>query len=114
VDDVPVFEYYEFRDGVANDEARVLDLARFAVFKESDTPDPPGPVTVEVASHTEDEVRELVRQGRIAFDENLDEDARVRQLMGRVAVEAIYPFDIEIVDANAARRVNIADAIPDD
>jgi hypothetical protein len=114
VDDVPVFEYYEFRDGVANNDARVFDLARFAVFKESDTDDPPGPVTVEITGRTKEELRDLVRQGRVNFDENLDEDARVRRLLQHVLVDAIYPFEIEVVDANAARHVNIADAIPED
>jgi hypothetical protein len=84
-----------------------FDLARFAVFKESDAPDPPGPVTVEITARTEEEVRDLVRQERVNFDE--DEDTRVRRLLQHVAVDAIYPFDIEIVDANAARHVNVAD-----
>lgn len=85
-----------------------------AHFKESDAADPPGPVTVELTSHTEDEIRELVREDRINFDENLDEEAKVRRLMQQVLVNAIYPFDIEVVDANAAGRVNITDAIPND
>ncbi|HVU78845.1 MAG TPA: hypothetical protein VHC67_14800 [Gaiellaceae bacterium] len=113
VDDIPVFEYFEFRDGVSNDDARVFDLGRFAIFKESDNPDPPGPVTVEITAHTEDEVRDLVRQDRVNFDESLDEDARVRRLLQHVVVDAVYPFDIEVVDAHAARHVNVADAIPE-
>ena len=44
-------------------------------------------------------MRDLVRQERVNFDENLDEDTRVRRLLQHVAVDAIYPFDIEIVDA---------------
>jgi hypothetical protein len=114
VDDIPVFEYYEFREGVHNDELRIFDLARFAIFKESDAADRPCPVTVELSTHTEDEIRELVRQDRINFDESLDEDAKVRRLMQQVLVDAIYPFDIELVDPDAARRVSVADAIPDD
>jgi hypothetical protein len=109
VDDVPVVEHHHVPDNCVY----VFDLARFATFKEPDVLDPPGPVTVKVTAFDEDEIRELVRQHRVEFDEEVDEEAKVRRLQQQVLVDAVYPFQIDLVDADAGRRVDVTGVVPE-
>jgi hypothetical protein len=110
VDDVPVLEHHH----VSEHRAYAFDLARFAKFRERDAADPPGPVTVEVTAHDEEKVRELVRDDRVEFDEEFDEEAKVRRLRQQVVIDAIYPFEIDVLDAAAERHVDLTGALPPD
>ena len=49
----------------------------------------------------------MVREDRVNFEEALDEDAKVRMLQQQVGLKAFYPFEIEVQDAGAARRVEL-------
>jgi hypothetical protein len=108
VDDVPVLEHHH----VPEHRAFVFDLARFAKFRERDATDPPGPVTVELTAPDEEKVRELVRDERVEFDEEFDEEAKVRRLRQQVVIDAIYPFEIGVLDVAAARHVDLTGALP--
>ena len=107
MDDVPVLEHHY----VPDNRVYVFDLARFARFKEPDVVDPPGPVRVEVTLPDEEKIRELVREDRVDFPEEVDDEAKVRRLQQQVVVDAVYPFQIDLVDADAARRVDMAGAV---
>ncbi len=109
VDDVPVLEHHY----VPENRMYAFDLARFARFKEPDVADPPGPVRVEVTAPNEEKIRELVREDRVEFPEELDDEAKVRKLQQQVVVDAVYPFQIEAVDADAARHVDVTGVIPE-
>ncbi len=102
VEGVPVLEQY-----VSDDRLYVFDLGRFARFRERDVEDPPGPVNVEITYHREEEIREMVREDRVNFDEDLDEEAKVRMLQQQVGLNAVYPFEIEVLDAGAGRTVEL-------
>lgn len=108
IDDVAVLE----RHDVPENRAYVFDLAAFARFRERDVPDPAGPVTVEVTAPDEEKVRQLVREDRVEFDEELDDEAKVRRLRQQVVVDAIYPFEVDVSDAAAARHLDLAGAVP--
>jgi hypothetical protein len=109
VNDVPVLEHHH----VPENRVYVFDLARFARFREPDVVDPAGPVTVEVTVPDEEKIRELVREERVEFHEELEDEAKVRRLQQQVVVDAIYPFQIDVLDAGAARRVDVAGAVPE-
>jgi hypothetical protein len=109
VDDVPVLEHHR----VPENCVYVFDLARFASFREPDVVDPPGPVTVEVTAPDEETIRGLVREDRVEFQEELDGEAKVKRLQQQVVVESVYPFQIDVLDADAARRVDVAGVVPE-
>lgn len=103
VDGVPVLELPQ----VPDERLYMFDLGAFAKFQEHGVEDPPGPVRVEITSLDEGELREIVREERVKFDEELDEDAKVRLLQRQVILDAVYPFDIVLVDNQAARYVEL-------
>ncbi|HLB03906.1 MAG TPA: hypothetical protein VJK66_02720 [Gaiellaceae bacterium] len=77
------------------------------MFRERDVEDPPGPVSVEITHYDIETIQEMVREDRVNFEEALDEDAKVRMLQQQVGLKAFYPFEIEVQDAGAARRVEL-------
>jgi len=101
VDSVPVLDHQHVPDG----SVYVFDLARFARFRELDVQDPPGPVRVEIKDYDETAIRQLVAAGRINFEEELTDEEQVRMIQQRVSLDAVYPFEIVVVDPAAARRV---------
>jgi hypothetical protein len=107
VEGVPVLDQHH----VPKDHLYVFDLARFAKFRERDVEDPPGPVVVEITAYDEDKLRELIREDRVAFEEDLDDEAKIRMLQRQVNFNAVYPFEIEVLDPGAARRVEIQDVV---
>lgn len=110
VEGVPVLA----QQNVPDDRLYVLDLGRFAKFREREVEDPPGPVSVEITSYDEDAIREMVREDRVNFEEELDDEARVRTLRQQVRLNAVYSFEIEVLDGGAARRVELGAALPAD
>ena len=97
------------RREVPGDRIFIFDLARFAQFRERDVADPPGPLDIEITYYDEANVRDLVREERVPFDEAADEEAKVRLLQQRVYFNAVYPFEINVVHLGAARRIDIQD-----
>jgi hypothetical protein len=103
VDGVPVLE----EQHVPGERLYVFDLGAFAKFRERNVEDPPGPVRVELTYYDEEALREMVRKNRVNFEEGLDEDARVRMLQQQVLLDAVYPFEIAVVDDQAARYLEV-------
>ncbi|MHB8059971.1 MAG: DUF2254 domain-containing protein [Gaiellaceae bacterium] len=110
IEGIPVLDHHHVPDG----HLYVFDLARFGKFRERDVADPPGAVKVEITAYDEERIRQLVREDRVPFEEDLDDEAKVRMLQQQVTLNAVYPLEISVVDAAAARHVPLDGAIPED
>jgi hypothetical protein len=107
VEGVPVLDRREVPD-----DCYVFDLSRFAKLRERDVEDPPGPVVVEITYYDEEKIRELVREDRVRFEDDLDDEAKVRMLQQQVEFNAVYPFEIDVLDVGAARRIDTRGVLP--
>jgi hypothetical protein len=109
LDGVPVVEEYDSGRGneLPPHAIYVLDLHRLARFQEWETSAGGDSLEVEVQAFDEAAARDAITSGRVNFEDGMTEDEKLRLLQRRVRVSARYAFEIEVVDLQAARRLEV-------
>lgn len=109
LDGVPIVEEYDSLRGneLPPHVIYVLDLPRFARFREWETSAEGDSLEIALQSFDEAAAREAITTHRVNFDEGMTEEEKLRVLQLRLRISARYAFEIEAADLEAARRLEV-------
>lgn len=113
LDGVPVVVEYDSLRGneLPPHVIYVLDLRRFARFREWETSGEGDSLQIALQAFDEAAAREAITSRRVNFDEGMTEEEKLRLLQLRVRISARYAFEIEVTDLQAARRLEVPSEI---